>query len=78
VTEPAGPPGPGPRAAGPDFSDPGAPSRDHGLPEPGARSPKYGLEEPPPFGSWAALYAAVAGTLAVLIALFALFTRAFE
>ena len=45
-------------------------------PAPGHASPE---EEPPPLGrSWAALYAAVAGFLAVLIALFALFTRAFE
>ncbi|HVN74895.1 MAG TPA: hypothetical protein VMT19_01160 [Thermoanaerobaculaceae bacterium] len=37
------------------------------------------VEEPPPFGaSWGALYGVVAGTLAVLIALFVLFTRAFE
>jgi hypothetical protein len=36
-------------------------------------------DEPPPFGrSWGALYAAVAGTLAVLIVLFYVFTRAFQ
>ena len=50
-------------------------SPDHGPRTPDHASP----EEPPPLGrSWAALYAAVAGFLAVLIALFALFTRAFE
>ena len=44
-------------------------------PAPGHASP----EEPPPLGrSWVALYAAVAGFLAVLIALFAVFTRVFE
>ncbi len=36
-------------------------------------------DEPPPFGaSWQALYAVVAATLALLIALFAVFTKAFE
>ncbi|HEX8561108.1 MAG TPA: hypothetical protein VF668_23650 [Pyrinomonadaceae bacterium] len=36
-------------------------------------------EEPPPFGgSWRALYAAVLVNLAVLVALFYLFTRAFR
>lgn len=36
-------------------------------------------EEPPPFGgSWRALYAAVLINLAVLIALFYLFTRVFR
>ena len=36
-------------------------------------------DDPPPFGaSWRALYVVVAGTLAALIALFALFTRTFE
>ena len=36
-------------------------------------------DEPPPFGrSWRALYATVACTLAALIALFYVFTRAFE
>lgn len=36
-------------------------------------------EEPPPFGgSWRALYAAVLINLAVLVALFHLFTRAFR
>jgi hypothetical protein len=36
-------------------------------------------EDPPPFGgSWRALYLAVASTLAVLIALFYLFAKAFE
>jgi len=36
-------------------------------------------EDPPPFGgSWRALYLAVAANLAVLIALFYLFARAFE
>jgi hypothetical protein len=36
-------------------------------------------EEPPPFlGSWRALYAAVLGTLALLIALFYLFAKAFR
>jgi len=35
--------------------------------------------DPPPFGaSWNALYVVVAGTLVLLIALFSLFTRAFE
>ena len=49
-------------------------SSDHGP-----RTTDHGLQDPPPFGgSWAALYAVVAGELAVLIALFALFTRAFE
>ena len=44
-------------------------------PAPGPVSP----EEPPPFGgSWRALYAVVAATLALLIALFAVFTKAFE
>lgn len=36
-------------------------------------------EEPPPlFGTWRRLYAAVLGFLALLIALFYLFMRAFE
>ena len=36
-------------------------------------------EEPPPFGgSWQTLYAAVLVNLAVLVALFYLFTRAFR
>lgn len=36
-------------------------------------------EEPPPFGgTWEVLYAGVLGTLAVLIALFLLFTVAFR
>ncbi len=49
-------------------------------PDPGPRTPDPGLsEEPPPFGaSWGALYAVVAGTLAAVIVLLALFTRAFE
>ncbi len=43
------------------------------------RTTDHGRQEPPPFGrSWNALYAVVASSLAVLIALFALFTRAFE
>jgi hypothetical protein len=47
-------------------------------PEPRAPSPDLS-EEPPPFGgSWRALYAVVAATLALLIALFAMFTKAFE
>jgi hypothetical protein len=37
-----------------------------------------GEEGPPIGGSWRALYAAVAVNVAVLIALFYLFTRAFE
>ena len=83
MTDPAVPRGPAPgtglRAPGPDFSEPGAPSPDPGLSEPGARSPDPGLQEPPPFGrSWAALYTIVAGTLLAMIAIFALFTRAFE
>ena len=49
-------------------------------PDPGPRTPDPASpEEPPPLGrSWVALYAAVAGFLAVLIALFAVFTRVFE
>jgi hypothetical protein len=49
-------------------------------PDPGPRTPApVSAGEPPPFGaSWNALYGIVAGTLAALIALFALFTRAFE
>ena len=48
-------------------------------PDHGPRTTDHGRQEPPPFGrSWNALYAVVAGSLAVLIALFALFTRAFE
>jgi len=36
-------------------------------------------EEPPPFGgTWGVLYVGVLGTLAVLIALFCLFTLAFR
>lgn len=48
--------------------------------DPEPRTPDPGLsDDPPPFGrSWVALYAAVAGTLAVAVALLALFTRAFE
>lgn len=39
----------------------------------------YDAEEPPPFGgSWKALYAAVFISLAALVALFYLFTRAFR
>jgi hypothetical protein len=50
------------------------------LSKPGSRSPEPGFpDEPPPFGrSWAALYAAVVGTLAALIVLFYAFTKAFE
>ncbi len=50
------------------------------LPGPGARSPEPDLsDEPPPFGrSWVGLYTVVAGTLVIMIVLFALFTRAFE
>jgi len=50
------------------------------IAQPGAHGPEPGfLEEPPPFGrSWGTLYAAVAGTLAALIALFYAFTRALE
>ncbi|TAM53582.1 MAG: hypothetical protein EPN53_05020 [Acidobacteria bacterium] len=61
-------PDPGPRAPDPGLSDHGPRTTDHASPD-----------EPPPFGgSWNALYAAVAGTLLTLIALFAAFTRAFE
>ncbi len=61
-------PGHGPRTT--DHASPGhrPPATDHASPE-----------DPPPFGrSWAGLYAIVAGTLLTLIALFAVFTRAFE
>ena len=49
-------------------------------PDPGPLTPDpFSADDPPPFGaSWRALYAVVAGTLAALIVLFALFTRAFE
>jgi hypothetical protein len=61
-------PGPGARSPDPGLSDHGPRTTDHAPPD-----------EPPPFGhSWVALYAIVAGTLAALIVLFALFTRAFE
>jgi hypothetical protein len=40
---------------------------------------EHDIEEPPPFGgSWRVLYAAVLLNLAVLVALFYLFTRAFR
>ncbi len=54
--------------------------RDSVSPDPGPRTSDPGLpDEPPPFGaSWNVLYATLAATLALLIALFALFTRAFE
>lgn len=43
------------------------------------RNDKKVLDEPPPFGgSWRVLYAAVLLNLAVLIALFYIFTKAFE
>ncbi len=55
---------------------------DVGPPSSGPRPPEPGrvaADEPPPFGaSWAALYAAVAACLALLIALFEIFTKAFE
>ncbi len=55
--------------------DVGPPSSGPRLPEPG----RVAADEPPPFGaSWAALYAAVAACLALLIALFEIFTKAFE
>ncbi len=61
-------PEPGPRTPVPGLSDHGSRTTDHATPD-----------EPPPFGrSWNALYVAVASTLAALIVLFALFTRAFE
>jgi hypothetical protein len=42
-------------------------------------SPDAGGDERPPIGgSWRALYATVAGALAVLIVLLYVFTRAFE
>ena len=49
-------------------------------PDSGPRTPvPVSADEPPPFGaSWKALYVVVAGTLAALVALFALFTRAFK
>jgi len=51
----------------------GSPRRPSPVPIPEAR------EEPPPFGGrWNTLYAVVLGTLAVLIALFYAFTKAFE
>lgn len=41
--------------------------------------PAAGEDEPPPLcGTWQRLYAAVAGYLAILIALFYLFTRAYR
>ncbi len=50
-------------------------SPDHRPPATGQAAP----DEPPPFGvSWRTLYGVVAGTLVVLIALFVLFTRAFQ
>ena len=55
---------------------------DRGGASPGHRPPAphhASSEDPPPFGrSWVALYAAVAGTLAVVIVLLVAFTRAFE
>lgn len=61
-------PDPGPRTPVPGLSDHGLRTTDHAPPD-----------EPPPFcHSWNALYLVVASTLAALIALFALFTRAFE
>jgi len=50
------------------------------LSEPGPRTPDPGLpDEAPPFGrSWHSLYAVVAGTLIVLIAVFYAFTVAFR
>ena len=55
---------------------------DRGGASPGHRPPAThhaSSEDPPPFGrSWVALYAAVAGTLAVVIVLLVAFTRAFE
>jgi hypothetical protein len=58
---------------GPRATDHASP--DHRPPATGHAPP----EDPPPLGrSWAALYAVVAGTLAALIVLFTLFTRAFE
>ncbi|HQT95347.1 MAG: hypothetical protein B7Z68_10930 [Acidobacteria bacterium 21-70-11] len=59
----------------PDPVVPDSVSSDHGPRTTGHTS----SDEPPPFGgSWNALYGGVAGTLLALIALFALFTRAFE
>ncbi len=73
-------PEPGPRTPDPVSADHGPRTPDHASP--GHRPPATGPaapEDPPPFGhTWAALYAIVAGTLAALIVLFALFTRAFE
>ena len=60
----------GPRPPAPGHASPNAWRR---TPDPDS------LDEPTPFGlSWRALYVVVAGTLVVLVALFALFTRAFE
>jgi len=44
----------------------------------GARRPDAADEAPPLGRSWAALYAAVLGFLALLVVLFYLFTRAFR
>ena len=50
------------------------------LPEAGrpASGPEPANEPPPLGGRWTTLYAVVLGTLAVLIALFYAFTKAFE
>jgi hypothetical protein len=65
--------------------DPYAPNPEPRAPNPGPsghRPPATGHvapEEPLPFGaSWRTLYFAVGATLAAVIALLALFTRAFE
>ncbi len=68
---------------GSDARAPGSAPPRHGegvVPDPGPLTPDpASVEEPPPIGrSWSVLYAAVAGTLVVLILLFALFTRAFS
>lgn len=60
--------GHGPRTTGHASPDPGPLTTDH-----------VAADEAMPFGlSWSVLYGIVAGTLAVLILLFSLFTRAFE
>ena len=75
---------PGPRTTDHAFAfsthDPRSTNHVVASPDPGPRTPDPASpEEPPPLGrSWVALYAAVAGFLAVLIALFAVFTRVFE
>ncbi|MBZ5588831.1 MAG: hypothetical protein LAO05_09730 [Acidobacteriia bacterium] len=59
---------PGPRTPGPVLQDHRSPTTDHAS-----------ADETIPFGlSWRALYGIVAATLVVLIALFSLFTGAFE